>query len=623
MHVVNLSVADRKNLPRIFAKPFQTSLASRRVEARCPKRDKFVLPTELDTNSPEGLTRLFWFAANARGDNAGEPAALRLKGRRDFAAYEPTLRGAFEDAVRHLESLEPIQRFEEVCALIDGALKDAERLPDDLAREILTLTRDKKIVRFSFAPSLLLCLRHAQAIRHTYSQRFPGYYIRYAGVGADRELIASASLYLDLPVYTESGPPWAPDSLFDDGEPNFESPDLEVSFPPATFRSSDAPDLEPSIRASKLPRAVDRETYDLESVMLAYLCHTEVSALAMVSESFLSSPKQSRLATRQRLLDRRSIQRVAELIGDRGKQYLITLGAYQTPAEHVQMISTNQVQRFIGTDPFTKSVRGKSEFTAVDEIQFAGGALLPRRYLGAGPSGGPNFAARFTNAMQPADCRLADLFEVIRPKTMRDDPVGMLSIQEVRGVNISQFGELSGAVRVVNVRSTLKARLDEQRLRQGDIVFAHRGPIGRVAYVSEKVLRDMDLWAGQTLFIFREPKRYAGAPRIPYCDPRALFMYLLTPKVREFWRNVANGSRSPFIPIGEVERFMVPKSLTLERKPKREPRLPEEVIASGKPADRMLVEFNRHQQTMEEMREIETRLYAGLDCVWDIAWRES
>jgi hypothetical protein len=580
-----------------------------------------VLPTELDIKSQKGLTRLFWFAADARGDDARAAAAHRLTARFRLRPDEPSLRGAFEDAVRYLDSLEPAQRFEEVCALIKGALKDGERLPDNLGREFLTLTRDKKIVRFSFAPSVLLCLRRAQAIQHAGSQRFPGYDIRYAGVGADRELIASASLYLDLPVYIESGPPWVPDGLFEDGEPNSEAPELEVSFPPSTFRSSDAPDLEVSVRASKLPRAVDRGTYDLESVMLAYLCSTEAPALAMVSESFLSSPKQSRLAARQQLLDARCIDRVAELDTADAPQYLITLRNAEISPDQVQMISTSDVQRFTGVDPFTRSVRGTYQLISIDDVQTAGGALLPKRYLATGPVAGSDLATHFKNATNAIGHRLADLFEIIRPKTIRDDPVGTLPIQEISGVHISQFGELSGPPRKADIRSTLKARFDEQRLRPGDIVFAHRGPIGRAAYLSEENLEDSDLWAGQTLFIFRQRKRYAGAPDVPYCDPRVLFMYLLAPRVRDAWKDVASSGRSPSIPIGEVERFMVPNGLTVERKPKRGPGSPEKGSTTETPADRILNEFELHQQNCKKLRETEIRLHVGLDRVWDTVWR--
>ncbi|MBY6202836.1 restriction endonuclease subunit S [Maritalea mobilis] len=581
-----------------------------------------MFPKELDTNSLEGLTRLFWFAVNARNDDVSRAAVPRLQDRLDLTAHEPSFRGAFEDAVRHLDSLEPTRRFEAVYSLIDAALKYEERLQEDLAREILRLLQDKRIIRFSFARSLMLGLRHAQTIRQTRSQRYPGYNIRYAGVGPDRELMAIASLYLDLPIYTETGPPWAPDTLFDDGEPNFEMPELEVSFPPASFRASDAPGLEAGIRKLMLPRAVNRGTYDLESAMLAYLGATDSSALAMVSDNFLFSPGQSRLATRQRLLDMRCIYRVAELQAEKDSQYMISLNESRISADEVQMISTRDVQRFIGAVPFTKTVRKRATFVSVEEIQTAGGSLLPKRYLSAGPVGGPNFVTRTQNAMYATEYRLADLFEIIRPKTIRNDPVGTLQIQEVSGINISHFGEILGTPRNVTVRSTLEERFEEQRLKPGDIVFAHRGPIGRVAYLSEQSLEGTNLWAGQTLFVFRERKRFAEARDVPYCDPRVLFMYLLTPMTLESWKNVSNGGRSPSIPIGEVERFMVPKSLATKSKPKRTSASAKKGTATEKTVDHILAEFEHHQKKTEELRTMESQMHDGLHRVWDTAWRK-
>jgi len=247
--------------------------------------------------------------------------------------------------------------------------------------------------------------------------------------------------------------------------------------------------------------------------------------------------------------------------------------------------------------------------------------LIPRRYLDKGPTGGGNLTTRINNIIESSNYRLADIFEVIRPKTIRDDPVGTLIIDEVRGVNISRFGEIMGDLRDVRVRSTLKSRFDEQRLRPGDIVFAHRGPIGRVAYVSEQNLQDGDLWAGQTLFIFRERKRYTHARDLPYCDPRVLFMYLSTPNVQKAWLSVSSIGRSPSIPIGEVERFTVPQSLTSERKPKRAPSSRNQTAPTEEVVDMILGEFKEYHENRQRIREMEIRLHDGLGRVWNTAWR--
>lgn len=425
-------------------------------------QDGPMLPTELDISSPEGLARLFWFAADAKRVDGGfdkhtTAAALRLKRRLEPVHDKPTLRGAFEDAVRYLDSLKQTQRFREVCSLIECALTDAEKLSSDLADEFLERVRgavDERPVRFSFAPSILLCLRYAQQVRQASEQGFPGHEIFYSRLRGDRELIASASLYLDLPIYIESGPPWERDLLDDGGDPLSDEPKLEISFPPAVFKSEKALELESSIRELQLPRAIDRGVYDIESVMVAYLCDNGRRALALVSKSFLSSPKQSRLAARQRLLDMRSIQRVAELEGTQDPAYLISLGGFGLPTDQIQMISTPDVRQFIGTVPLRGQLHKRSTFVSIDDLEVAGGNLLPQRYISNGPIGVPSLARRSSYIRNPTHFCLADLFDIIRPKTIREDPVGTAGVREISGRNISQFGDLLGRPRQVYIRSS-------------------------------------------------------------------------------------------------------------------------------------------------------------------------
>lgn len=577
------------------------------------------------------MARLFWFAADARRvderfDEHARAAALGLKRRLAPVHDEPTLRGAFEDAVRYLDSLKQTQRFREVCSLIEGALTDAEKLSSDLTDEFLARVRgaaDERPVRFSFAPSILLCLRYAQEVRQASEQGFPGYEIFYSGLRGDRELIASASLYLDLPVYIESGPPWKRDFLDDDGDPLSDEPKLEISFPPAVFKSENALDLEPSIRELHLPRAIDRGGYDIESVMVAYLCESGRRALTLVSESFLSSPKQSRLATRQRLFDMRCIDQIAELEGARGSTHLISLGGFGLARDQIQFILTRSVRQFVGTVPFQGSLVRNSTSVSIDSLQAAGGTLLPKRYLSKGPSGAPGLIKYPSYTRNPAHFCLADLFDIIRPKSIREDPVGTAEVREISGRNISQFGDILERPRQVCIRSTTLGRFDEQELRPGDVVFAHRGPIGRVAYLSENYLEPPGLWAGQTLFIFRQRKWYSIASSGPYCDPRVLFMYLMTREVKESWRKVSISSRSPAIPIGEVERFMVPKSLTEQRKPKYISTSREREGAPASTSDQVLVEFERYKENCKNLKDVETKLNNGLGQVWKTTWQQT
>ncbi|WP_458791618.1 restriction endonuclease subunit S [Yoonia sp. MH D7] len=577
------------------------------------------IPSEIDTSSFEGLTRLFRFAVGLRKNDSDDASLALLESRFDLTPYVPTFRGALEDFARQLNALEPSQRFTVVCDLVSAAVPDAEKLDDELVPELLQICGDARIARFSFVPAILPCLLHAQKTQQTQKSSLAGCQIRYAGVGSDRDLVAFASLFLDLAIYAETNPPWDPDAVFDNGEPNFEPPDVEIAFPPADFRSNTVPHLEASVRASKLPRAVDRGKYDLESVMLAYLCEAEGAALVFTSANFLSSTKQSRLLTRQQLLDLSRISQVTELTIYQPHVFAIELSRAGRPNETIRMVVTKMVHDLTRPPLGRSPLRPKLAMVSVDDVRTAGDSLKPSRYLGTGPSGGRDFTEMMSNISGRPKYVLADFFEIIRPKTTRNDLVGTFPLQEARAGNISENGEFRGSFRKINVRSTLAVGLDEQVIKTGDILFAHRGPVGKVAYVTDPIIREAKVWAGQTLMIFRARKKSSTDRTTLYCDPRVLFMYLLTPDVQASWTRAATGDRSPAIPIGIIESFGLPDNLLLPQKPNQNFSNYSQASSSSY-TDVIITEFQQRQNELKRLREIEAEMNDGLIRVWGAAW---
>lgn len=577
--------------------------------------------SKLDTSSYQGVACLFRFAIEARKNDADLTSLRHLEKRFGLEPYEPKRRGTLEDYVKDLDALTANQRFRAVFDMISNLLSDDDKLDDRVAEQLINISSDHRIVRFSFPPSLLVCLTHANEMQSAKVVRYHGYEIRYAGLGTDRELMAFASLFLGLAIYTETGTPWSPDSVFDDGEPNTEPADIEISFPPAKFNRNEAPHLEGTLRASKLPRAVDRGKYDIESVMLDYLCSTNNKAIVFVSEAFLTSTKQSRLLTRQYLIRSARIHQVLELTWMEPSTFMIRLEANRTNTDQVHIASTRN-SLYIGRDALLiHECRGSNLFVSFDEIRRAGDSLRPSRYLESGPAGGPNFRIEMVNAQLPTKYRLADLFEVIRPKTTRNDQVGTFALHEVRAGNISHNGEITGNYNTVNVRDTQVSRLEQQLIKPGDILFAHRGPIGRTAYVTKDDLINGELWAGQTLLIFRSRRKNSQDLEHNYCDPRVLFMYLLTPEVKWSWQDLSIDSRSPAIPIGQIEGFGLPSNIITYSKHKANHerdilQLKSEYINA------ILKEFEERQENLSKLSKMQKHIYSGLDKVWKLAWNE-
>jgi len=575
--------------------------------------------SELETGTCEGLIRLLRFAIGLRTSEYDQIALKRLEKRFRHAVYDPPARGALEDFARHLDGLSESQRFYETCSLLSGVLGRDLTLQEELADELLQICSAEKVIRFSFAQSLLLCLRHAHTKKSSGLKANGGYEIRYAGVGVDQQLMAFASLFLNLPIHTESGPPWVQEMIADDGEPIIEPPGLEVAFPPLEFKTASAPQFELGIRELSIPRAIDRGKYDLESVMLNYLHNHTSKALVFVSEPFLTSTKQSRLLTRQRLLNHTCIQQIEELKLAQPNRFLIILSNSGNLSEKITFVAAKTFRLEFRSAHLEKKHGRTSAVISVDDIRAAGYILRPSRYLGTGPAGGEGTAKFVKSVLHATEHKLADFFEIIRPKTTKKDPVGQSQIEEISAGNISPNGEIRGETRKFMVRPTVANGLDEQLIKAGDILFAHRGPIGNVAFVMDSDLENGARWAGQTVFILRMKRKNSSRKSSSYCDPRMLFMYLLTPKVREGWYKFVTDKRSPSIPIGQVESFSLPGNLVLSKKPKRSSDL-ERLDQDHSIAIQILSGFERRQDYLQRQREIQRSMDDGLSRVWKIAW---
>ncbi|MEO9844488.1 MAG: restriction endonuclease subunit S [Roseobacter sp.] len=570
------------------------------------------IPSEVDLNSFEGLTRLFQFGVGVRDDKNSQTELSLLEERLELSSYTPSTQGALEDTIKYLNSLGYEGRFERACELIAGATDYRSVLNAKHRKTLLEAIDGKDRIRFSFSEMVLPCLRHAKKKQNSLSENIE---IRFSGTGPDTHLMAMAALFLELPVYVETNPPWDPDILIDN-EPDVKPLDLEVTAPPLEFVASRAPELEQSVRRSRLPRAVDRGKYDLESVMMNYLSSAEPAALAFVSVTFAKAPKQSRLKARQNLIDNLRIRRMTELQHSSSPLIAIETTSSEEISEKIRMVASTSLQDFAIHDYDCPELRGKSENVTRDEIKSAGDTLFPSRYLARGPTGGNSISTAFRNIRTPPKHRLVDLFEIIRPKALKKDAAGDAVVTELRPSDISMRGDLHGTSRVVNVRAGSESNFDNQKLSEGDVVFAHRGPVGRVCYITQEDIAETDLWAAQSLMIFR-PRKSTSKKPIPYFDPRILYMYLSTPKVQDDWLKLAIGDRSPAIPIGEVERFALPEGLIIDRKlAKSKDGRYDPDSSYGQLRDA----FRERQATLRSVRTLETKLDDDLEKVWDVFW---
>ncbi|PZX12825.1 hypothetical protein LX81_03532 [Palleronia aestuarii] len=567
-----------------------------------------------------GLAGLFRIGLLRRCDQLSrifvENTDIRL-GVEKFASKTP---GVLTDGAVFLDGQSWDNQFEYACDLISLASDDGvtSSWPDrNVAKKFVSPISLDKVTRFSFEPAIHPCLLHARdlAALNLPPHRTPDYPVRYAGIGEDVRLMAFATRFLDLRVYVDTGPPWERSVPFEEDEPSTDDPDIEISFPPNKQQLQDMDHLKASVLAMRVPQSLARGRLDVESVMLRYLSQQSASARIVVSENVLAGRRRSNHTVRSELVEARRIKHITELpLAPANRQpdsrFILDLDTDDHPNASFVVRRSDLLSTWPEWTPTIRERRGAVQQVSYDEVRAANGSLAPVRFLSTGPLRGGSIAKIISRGREPERVRLSDVFDVIRPKTTRGEQWGEERVTEVTPSDISDYGEILGTSRKISVREGIFVRLEEQKLRVNDIVLALKGPVGRVGHIPMRAASEErhDWWASQSLVIIRAKRRTAAEAGRPSCDPRLLFMYLLTPLLRNHWRDIATNPRSPTIPLEEIERLALPEGLykigTLT-----DTRSGEEMAAAR---TAILAEFDTLRNNLLARRELDQQLDDGL-----------
>lgn len=550
-------------------------------------------------------------------------ANLRLTEERfEVATLDLTQLGLLNDVTDFLSRMEKDSQFATVCKLIAAAIDDDKWLELSVAKNIAVQAQVALCVRYSFEPAIHPCLLQAQLLasdsgRTKTMKCFAP--IRYSGIGEDARLVAFAAMFLNLSIYAETGYPWELEQIVDEDEPVFDAPTLEISFPPAEFHQTFDEDLEKSLKKCGIPGVIAHKKYQIESAIVDYIAGRSVEALAFISEGFLTSGRLAPAKTKLDLLDQQCVSTVTELIPstidrDAKMRFVIVFEAESSRYDTIVMERSANFPHFGAWRKELPNKIGVRNRVSTSGIRREKATLLPARYLTKGPMGNLSSGDWRT----PSRYQMIDLFRVIRPKTTRHVPGETLNINEVRAGDITDQGEIYGRLRQITVRDNQRQSLDQQRIRAGDILFTHKGPVGRVTFITEETVEPSGhaRWAGQSLLILRARKRTSDEKHLPTCDPRVAYMYLLTQRVRHWWIDTANGGRSPAIPIMQVEAFALPDRLLQQNEPRAE--IGEANLRNAEYQEQVLAQFEARAKLIAQTNDLRATMQTGLENVWNI-----
>ena len=381
----------------------------------------------LNQRSVVDLFRLGHQESEARDRNE----AIRIldeRSRLTKKRYEPS--GVLMDGVKWLATCSYDDRFEHVMDLMRAASSadDAPFWPDrDVAESIADLCGSKLPVIFSFEQALPSCLVYAKRIKES-AQGIHGPHpsdaVRFAGLDAEVPMLAYAALYLQLPIRVEPGWPWEDGETIDgDGNP-YERPRLAIAMPSTSHKARDDGDMAKSAKRTGLPRMVDRNRIDIESAALFHYSQMDHPSLVFVSADVLSAARQSKWAVRIALRKNQVVRRIVEISKPVCRNlphpvFVIELGGIDNPVSMVSMRKADTIGKGGFLDRSQGEFKGKMQDVSILDIQSSGDNLLPSRYLSKSTRKIIELTDVLKFVRSPEKIRLADVFEVIRPKILQ------------------------------------------------------------------------------------------------------------------------------------------------------------------------------------------------------------
>lgn len=151
---------------------------------------------------------------------------------------------------------------------------------------------------------------------------------------------------------------------------------------------------------------------------------------------------------------------------------------------------------------------------------------------------------------------LSDVAEIRRPQALPRHGGGGQSFKVREALLADIEGtRLTLPTKVSELPDKARFIVEEAELRPDDILLSIKGTIGKVAIVSEAVLKEsleVPIVAGQSFVILR--LRSGG----PYSDPRALVAFLRSPLAKSLLEGSASGTVIPNISMGGLRALPVP-----------------------------------------------------------------
>lgn len=456
------------------------------------------------------------------------------------------------------------QRLLDISAMLDGNTgRDFGEfwIRQDAAQELLGLLSEAQNARFSFPASLRPALLFAVDRK---AQALPTF-IEYSGWEQDGRLLSQLAAILDLNISITNSNPWV--------RTDRTSFDVELIMPPfgldmARSGVVDEPTLSRlGILGNKHGRLSS------ESVAIAdALQNIKGRAILAVTEGVLFRAVGVESIAREELVFSGRLQAVMAIGPSMMFQNtsinsaLLLLSPKGSNHSTIRFVNLADEKFAARRERGRLEIRRDAAWSKVPTAELAGGEAFARdvdlqtikeesftltvdRYLDRQAR---DAIDQFLAKSETSD--LSDLVEMIRPAALTQQESGEYALLEAAPADIGEDGFVCVPSRTIFIDRIQYRKAVNQVLRQGDVLIAFKGNVGKIGIVPDNVPAEgsSTIWtAGQSLMILRLKARHRLSPHV-------LYEYLSDEVVQEHLKSLAGGSAIQTIAMKDLKSLTIP-----------------------------------------------------------------
>ncbi|MCD9504608.1 N-6 DNA methylase [Photobacterium phosphoreum] len=146
--------------------------------------------------------------------------------------------------------------------------------------------------------------------------------------------------------------------------------------------------------------------------------------------------------------------------------------------------------------------------------------------------------------------KLSELVEIVRPQAVKHDADADAEYIEHNLTSLNTIGQLEGAGKLIKVATKDIAKVEKQKIQEGDVLVSCRGAVGRIALIDDNI--EDNVIASQAFAILRLK------PYVDNVSSVALYQYLISKFGQQQLSGLVTGTTAQMLSAKDLSNIEIP-----------------------------------------------------------------